>query len=244
MKTAASSNRKGFTLVELLVVMVIMGVLMTMAANVLQESGKGRGVDSGVQLLESLVREARTTAIGNDTPTRIIIVDDERNTRAESGHLRATSVMMFRKTDRVKGEYDGSSIERSGKWVTVSTSVMPPQVYISPYYSRALEWTDGRDTTMIGKDSMHLPGRGTTRVYYIEFDEKGRFVSPMADPLNPTRAQRIVVMSARRGQGRKAHEGIQPLQLDNKGRPIGAKGIVLWPSGDTSRLRTLDQITQ
>lgn len=244
MKTAAHKFRKGFTLVELLVVMVIMGVLMVMAANVLQESGKGRGVDSAVLLLENLVREARTTAIGNDTPTRIIIVDSERDTTKSSGHLRSVSVMMFRKTDRVKGEYDGSIIQRDGKWVTVSSEMLPPQVFISPYYSRALEWTEGNETTMLGKDSMHLPGRGTTRVYYIEFDEKGRFVSPMADPLNPTRAQRIVVMSARRDQSKKSKNGLQALILDNKGRPVGAKGIVLWPSGDTSRLRTIDQIAQ
>ncbi len=244
MKTAAHKFVKGFTLVELLVVMVIMGTLMVLAANVLQESGKGRGVDSAVQLLENVVREARTTAIGNDTPTRILIVDDELNTNANSGHLRAISVMMYRKTDRAKGEYDGSSIQRGGKWVTISTNMMPAQVYLSPYFSRVLEWTEGSDPTMIGKDSMHLPGRGTTRVYYIEFDEKGRFVSPMADPLNPTRAQRLVVMNATRSNSKKAKNGLLPRLLDNRGRPVGAKGIVLWPSGDTSRLRTLDQITE
>lgn len=242
MKTAAYKIGKGFTLVELLVVMVIMGTLMMLAANVLQESGKGRGIESAVVQLESLVREARTTAIGNDTPTRIVIVDDEKNISPTSPHMRVFSIMMYRKSDRTKGQYDGSTIERTGKWVTVSTAVLPPQVYFSPYYSRALEWTDGTQESMLGRDSMHLPNRGTTRVYYIEFDEKGRFVSPMADPLNPTRAQRLVVMSARRGQSRKSKNGLLPLVTDTQGRPAGAKGIVLWPSGDYSRLRTLDQI--
>jgi len=60
---------KGFTLVELLVVIAIMGILMTMGAGVLRDGGKGRGIDSGLDMLENLVREARATAQGNGTVT-------------------------------------------------------------------------------------------------------------------------------------------------------------------------------
>ena len=52
-------------MVELLVVIAIIGILMTMSASVLRDAGKGRGTDSGVEMLESMIQEARATAQGN-----------------------------------------------------------------------------------------------------------------------------------------------------------------------------------
>lgn len=242
-KTVFNQVKRGFTLVELLVVMVIMGVLMTMAASVLQSAGKGRGMETAVQQLESLIREARATAIGNDCPTRIVIVNDERDASPQSGHLRSLSVMMYRTTERAAGEYDASSLTRGGKWRTISNINLAPGVYFSPHYSRPLEWSDDvKDESMLGQDSMTLPGMGTTRVYYIEFDEKGRFVSPSADPINVTGPQRVVLMTGERSKAKGSYDGIKAKNLDNRGRPAGAKGVVIWPTGDTSRLRTMDQI--
>lgn len=230
---------KGFTLVELLVVIAIMGILMTMGASVLRDGGKGRGIDSGIDMLENLVREARATAQGNDTYTRVIIANDPRNTSSDSRHLRYMTVQMLSKEDT---QYDGSDVRKEGRWISTSSGMMlPPGVYFSPHYSTPLEWSEGAAGTMIGQSNARLSGRGTSRVYYVEFDEKGRFVSPSADPLTPTRPQRLVLITGRMGRGRNAHDGIIPGELDSQRRPVGAKGIVLWPNGDTSLLRTIDQ---
>ncbi len=243
MKTVRTRLRKGFTMVELLVVMVIMSLLMTMAASVLRDAGKGRGIDSGVDLLESMVREARATAQGNDTCTRLVVVNEPNDRSADSRHLRFITVQMLRKESNARGQYDGTEVEMDGRWVSVSSGVMlPPGVYFSPYYSKPLDWADGTAGSMIGQETARLSGKGQTRVYYIEFDEKGRFVAPMADPLNKTRPQRLVLINARPGNGRNAHEGIVPLELDSHGRPAGAKGIVIYPTGDSSRLRTIDHV--
>lgn len=239
MKKVFVQQRKGFTLVELLVVIAIMGILMTMAAGVLRDGGKGRGIESGMDMLENLVREARATAQGNDTYTRIVIVNDPRNTSADSRHLRFMTVQMLSKEDT---QYDGSDVRKEGRWVSTSSGVMlPPGVFFSPHYSKPLEWADGATGTMIGQGNARLSNKGTARVYYVEFDEKGRFVSPSADPLTPTRPQRLVLISGRMGRGRNAHDGILPGELDSQKRPVGAKGIVLWPNGDTSLLRTTEQ---
>ena len=82
MKKIFRKIKKGFTLVELLVVIAILGVVMTMAAGVLRDAGKGRGIESGIEMLESMVTEARATAQGNDTYTRLIIVSDPKDDSA------------------------------------------------------------------------------------------------------------------------------------------------------------------
>lgn len=242
MKSFRHSFVKGFTMVELLVVIAIIGILMTMSASVLRDAGKGRGVESGVDMLESMIQEARATAQGNDTYTRVVIANDPQDTSADSRHLRFITVQMFKKRDNKNNGYDGSSVDQDGRWSsTTAGMLLPPGVYFSPYYSTPLEWAEGTSGSMIGEASERLSSKGYTRIYYLEFDEKGRFVSPTADPLNPTRPQRLVLINARMGSGSKAHDGIVPIELDDRKRPIGAKGIVVWPTGDTSLLRTIEQ---
>ena len=245
MKKICRQIKKGFTLVELLVVIAILAVVMTMAAGVLRDAGKGRGIESGVELLESLVLEARATAQGNDTYTRLIIVADPKDESPDTVHLRYMTVQIFRK-DNGRGSFDGTDVAADGKWVSTSSGVaLPPGVYFSPTYSKPLPREDGAVGSMIGEGVTRLPGRGQTRIYYVEFDEKGRFVAPMADPLNLTCPQRLVLINGRPGRGRHASDGIVPRDTIKDGRevrPAGAKGICLWPSGDVSLLRTDDQV--
>lgn len=242
MKSFRYPFAKGFTMVELLVVIAIIGILMTMSASVLRDAGKGRGTDSGVEMLESMIQEARATAQGNDTYTRLVIANDPDDKSADSRHLRFMTVMMFKKRDNANATYDGSSVDQDGRWSATSAGMLlPPGVYFSPYYSTPLEWADGAGGSMIGEGREKLSGKGYSRIYYIEFDEKGRFVSPTADPLNPTRPQRLVLINGRMGSGARAHDGIVPLETDSQKRPVGAKGVVVWPTGDTSLLRTIEQ---
>ena len=234
----------GFTMIELMVVIAIISLMMVMAASVLRDPGKGRSMDSAVDMIESLVREARATAQGNDTYTRIIIADDEKTaTERDSRHLRFMTVQMFKKSDAKGAGSDGTDVVHKGKWVSTSAGVMLPSgVYFSPHYSRPVEWMDGEDG--LGQDSARLSNKGSTKVYYIEFDEKGRFAAPGASPGNATRAQRMVFIYGHPGSGKVAKDGIVPASVDDQKRPAGAKGIVVWPNGNTPRLRTIDQTIQ
>ncbi len=244
MKRYSRRQHGAFTMIELMVVIAIISLMMVMAANVLRDPGKGRSMDSAVDMIESLVREARATAQGNDTYTRIIIADDPSTaTDRDSRHLRFMTVQMFRKSDGKGAGADGTDVVHKGKWVSTSAGVMLPSgVYFSPHYSRPVDWLDGEDG--LGQDSARLSNKGKTNIYYLEFDEKGRFAAPGASPGNPTRPQRMVFIYGHPGSGRAAKDGIVPAATDNMKRPAGAKGIVVWPNGNTSRLHTLDQAIQ
>lgn len=247
MKHMCRQLKKGFTLVELLVVIAILGVVMTMAAGVLRDAGKGRGIESGVELLESMIMEARATAQGNDTYTRLVIVADPKDGSADTIHLRYMLVQRYVKGDG-KSRFDGTDVAEAGKWKSTSSGVLlPPGVYFCPTYSKPLPREDGATGSMIGQAVTSIARRGKVLIYYVEFDEKGRFVAPMADPLNLTCPQRLVLINGRPGRGRNAVDGIVPRDTVREGRtvrPTGAKGICLWPSGDVSLLRTEEQVFQ
>lgn len=254
MKNNISRTPKGFTLIEVLVVITIMVVLMTMAGSVLNNMGKGKSIQAGVEQLDSFIREAQATAIGNDTLTRVVFINDEANNSRDSKHLRMIGVMRLRQDERELrsgkngsqkgGGYDGTVSRAKGVWVSTSRlQELPANVYFSPKYSTPLEWSDDADGgSMLGNDLMSFAGLGSKNVYYMEFDEKGRFVAPMASPENGTAPQRVVLIEGKRSTSSRAENGIEPKSLDEAGRPNGARGLVLWPNGNVSRLRTLDQI--
>ena len=244
MKSFRNKAAKGFTLVELLVVMAIIGAMMALAANVLRDPGRGKNISSGVQMLENMIQEARATAIGNDTYTRVIIACDEKDTANDSIHLRYVTVQKLVRDENENRKYDGTDVRREGEWVSTSSGVfLPSGVYFSPSYSLELQWMEhARDTTLEIDDSARISGLGRAMVYYIEFDEKGRFVTPDTKPGEPSRPRRLVLITGRLGNGRHSVDGVDPINTDDKGRPAVAKGLVLWPSGNYSVMMTPEQV--
>lgn len=242
MKPYLKRAGKGFTLVELMVVMTIIGIMLTLATTVLRDTGTTRTLDSGVDLLQNLIQEARTTAVGNDTYTRLVIANDPKDTSKNSRHLRYMVVQVLRKNEGEAENYDGTSHVSNGEWVSTSGGFMlPPGIYFSPSYSHTLSWADGTGDR-INTASAQLSKNKSTRIYYFEFDEKGRYVSASSNPTSPSQPHRLVLINAHPGTGRDAKDGIVPSMMDSNRQPLGAKGIVLWPAGNTSLLRTREQI--
>lgn len=236
MKTFRRLYRKGFTLIELLVVIFILGIMMTMASSILRDTGKGSSMESAVMQLESMVHEARAMAMGNETCTRLIIVNEPRDA---SRHLRFMNIQLLAKNDK---SYDGTDVAPESRWTTVSNGVLLPQgIFFSPFYSRPLEG-DHLDT-MLGDDTARLSNKGYTRVVYAEFDEKGRFIHPQAGPDSATLPQRLVLIPGRlNDSSKRSKDGVLPAEFDSRKRPLNAGGLVVYPSGNTVRLRTIDQI--
>lgn len=231
-------------MVELLVVIAIIGVMLSLAANVLQDPGKGRNVTSGVQIMQNMIQEARATAIGNDTCARVVIACDEDDSSKDSIHLRYVTVQMYVRDATENRKYDGTDVVRKGEWVSTSSGTfLPSGVYFSPTYSRELQWMENaRDTPLEQDTEARLSGHGMATVYYIEFDEKGRFVTPDTKPGEPSRARRLVVIAGMRSERNGNIDGVLPSRLDKDGNPAEARGIVLWPSGNISVMKTIEQV--
>lgn len=231
-------------MVELLVVIAIIGVMLSLAANVLQDPGKGRNVTSGVQIMQNMIQEARATAIGNDTCARVVIACDEDDSSKDSIHLRYVTVQMYVRDATENRKYDGTDVVRKGEWVSTSSGTfLPSGVYFSPTYSRELQWMENaRDTPLEQDTEARLSGHGMATVYYIEFDEKGRFVTPDTKPGEPSRARRLVVIAGMLSERNGNIDGVLPSRLDKDGNPAEARGIVLWPSGNISVMKTIEQV--
>lgn len=244
MKSFKNRAAGGFTLVELLVVIAIIGVMLSLAANVLQNPGKGRNVASGVQIMRNMIQEARATAIGNDTCARVVIACDEEDDSKDSIHLRYITVQMYVRDEKENRDYDGTDVVRRGEWVSTSSGTFfPAGVYFSPTYSSELQWMENaRDTPLEQDTEARLSGHGLATVYYIEFDEKGRFVTPDTRPGEPSRARRLVVIAGTRSERSGNVDGIIPSGLNKDGNPSEAHGIVLWPSGNISVMKTIEQV--
>lgn len=219
--SCSSSIGKGFTLVELIVVITIMVSMMALAANMLRGGGKGHGLQSAVEMVDSLVQEARLDAMGKGTWSRLIIVSTPDDA---SRNMRSLGIM--------------SKNPRTGKWRLVNRlQTLPDGFYISPTYSTLLEDVKkikGEKTIIRkfadGKDTVKLQGNKMTDIYYIEFDEEGR----MSQPNAPTR---LVVVAGSAGDGKDE----RPTPMTD-GKPGMAGGIVIYPKGNISRLKTMEQV--
>lgn len=246
MKSTLPSKIKGFTLIELLVVIAIIAIMLTMAASMMKGVGSGKGLTSGIETMDSLIQEARSIAMGKGTWARFVVVTDMNDNSSNSMHLRYMTVM------ELKPEFeDGKNKRRNNvdEWLPTARGIyLPSGIYFSPQYSTLLQGDTGstadRSSTLSRKgvpiskmiESMRLTGKTKKDVYYIEFDPLGR----LSFPSRPTRL--VLMGGVANVRAKSADEGIIPKPVDDHKRPTVSGGVVVWPKGTTSRLRTIDQI--
>ncbi|BCX49206.1 fimbrial protein [Haloferula helveola] len=211
-------SRKGFTLVELLVVILIISILLTIGSVALRGSG-GKGVSTAIAATEALFDEARSVAVGKGTNTRILIDIDD-----------ATSESYLRRIAIAYEELDDDG-KPTGDWKLSSRAyTLPDKVFFSRTFSRPDH--DGAGGSL---EEMNLTGAGgfyDGKYLYYEFNSEGICTTGLSGS-NYT-GPSFVIGSGARAMG-------QDPKTTSEGRRDFA-GFVIWRNGSTSVFRDPTQI--
>ena len=247
MRSFRRKSARGFTLIELLVVLAIIGAMLVLAKNVFLSPGKDQRINSGVQMIVNAIDEARATAVGNDTCTRVVVICDENAALPESYHLRRIIIQKFEHDVSKSDLYDGSQVSREGVWRDLSNEplFLPEGIFFSADYSTELSWVNqGKENPLDIDEEIIVTRREgkknvkeTVKGFCFEFDEKGRYVTTQTKPGFPTCPRRLVLVAGRLSDG-----SIVPSDTDEKGRPAEVGGLVIWPSGTYTLMRTEQQV--
>jgi prepilin-type N-terminal cleavage/methylation domain-containing protein len=208
-----------FTLVELLVVIAIISILMTAGSIGLSGMG-GKGVTSGVATAEALFDEARTTAVGRNLRTAVLVAKSLPNNPAND--LRRIVVA----TENVDANGDPVA---NPPWVLSSRGlVLPDQTFFSSKYSKRDHSGSGGDL-----DTITLTGakKAYEGEYYIyQFNSQGICTTPGAS---------FIIGSGARPLTKPANSS-PPRVTGSAKRDFG--GFVVWRNGRTSVFRSPEQM--
>lgn len=232
-------GKTGFTLVELLVVIAIISILMTAGSIGLSGMG-GKGVTSGVATAESLFDEARTTAVGRDLRSCVLVAKTLTNNPADD--LRRIVVAYEEtETDKNKPNYGGAKDpdNLNPNWVLSSRgAVLPDQTFFSEQFSKkdhdggsgAIDEISDSKIKDTNGNSLKSTSAYKGSYYIYEFNTQGVCKTPGAS---------FIIGSGARNLS-KSSTAQPPRVTASAKRDFG--GFVIWRNGRTSLFRSPDQM--
>ncbi len=92
MRRPRRNGRRGFTLVELIVVIGLMGLLATISIGGYFAASRGMAIRGVVQDTASLIRQAQQTCLIDQVPTAVLFLNRRLNTKAQEGEAFGTAI--------------------------------------------------------------------------------------------------------------------------------------------------------
>lgn len=219
----SGTRSSAFTLVELLVVIAIISILMT-AGSIGLSGMSGKGVTSGVSTAEALFDEARTTAVGRNLRSVVLVAKTLNNKPAED--LRRILVA-YESTNP-----DGTPEDPSNptpRWVLSTRGmVLPDQTFFSAELSKQDHSGGGGAIDIVTLTDVKPTYQG--EYYYYEFNSQGMCKTPGAS---------FIIGSGTRNLNQPADSN-PPRVMGSGKRDFG--GFVIWRNGRTSLFRSPDQM--
>jgi prepilin-type N-terminal cleavage/methylation domain-containing protein len=134
-------RRRGFTLVELLAVILVISILMTVGIMGVRNLSGGKSTQAAIASVEGLFEEARLLAIGKGTEARLLVDVDDPDKK--ENFLRRV-VIAYRHVDN-----DG---QMTDDWILANRGYQLPQ---GVYYSRKFSSADHAGSgTALDEESM------------------------------------------------------------------------------------------
>ncbi len=223
-------SRSAFTLVEMLVVIAIILILMTAGTIGLSGVG-GKGVTSGVGSAESLFDEARTTAVGKNLRSCVLVAKTLTNNTSDD--LRRILVA-YEETDPATGQPKQTDPNVTPNWVLSSRgALLPDQTFFSQTLSKLDQIGGTGDIATINSSKIVGVKPAYQGDYYIyEFNSQGICKTPGCSFVIGSGARTLT----------KASTAQLPRVMASSRRDFG--GFVIWRNGSTSVFHSPDQISK
>lgn len=211
-----ASKKRGFTLIELIVVIAIIATLLAIGVGTIKNVAGAKGVSTGVSLAEGVFDHARNIAKNNGS-ARVLIYCDTGGTNKDKRekYLRYLAVA----APKLKPKNDPSDPDEI-EWKIVSSGVsLPTDTFFNEKLSPGVQ-----------KDKAKFPGfKDKKECYFYEFNSEGALVSPATDG-------KFVIQAGKLIPGQDI-----PKKLPKRKRDVG--GFRIWSSGKTSIFRSPNQIS-
>jgi prepilin-type N-terminal cleavage/methylation domain-containing protein len=207
----------GFTLVEMLTVVLIISILLTMGAIGISRITSGKGVANAVSNSEALFDEARAIAMGKRTTARVLV---DKTSPDNANYLRRILVV-YQALDAEGKPATPEEWVLSGRGTT-----LPEGTYFSAAFSKKDHVNSGGqldEMSLIQNDTVKKDFVGD--YWYYEFNEEGLSTTPGAS---------FVVGGGSRPMGQ------EPRVTGGSKRDFG--GFIIWRNGRVSSFRGPDHI--
>jgi prepilin-type N-terminal cleavage/methylation domain-containing protein len=233
-----ATARRAFTLVEMLVVIAIISILMTAGSIGLRGMG-GKGVTSGVATVESLFDEARTTAVGRNIRSAVLVAKTLTNNKGDD--LRRI-VVAYEEIDPATGLAKEPGSQTPNWMLSSRGAVLPDQTFFSDKFSKKSHSGGGKIDTVPSSKLKTPAGQAVKSSYageyYIyRFNAQGILTDP--NDANYKGGASFIIGSGARNLSQSSTA--QPPRVTSAGkRDFG--GFVIWRNGRTSVFRSPEQM--
>lgn len=155
----SSNHRSGFTLIELMVVVGLMGLLLAFAIPAFQGIGRSAGINAAVQELRTTVSLARQWAITQRQSAFVVFPDELLTYTEESAPKALRAYSVFSGDEYIKG------------W-----TFLPQNVIFDPVFEPQAAvnlWSTGSDTGTLTDVPFPLNDSGQQELRSVEFRTRG-----------------------------------------------------------------------